>query len=165
MTKPKDQLEQRICRAIGSVSGEIKQNVGDATWTKSIFKALSVLGVELGYSICSSSHDGEYDGGWLYDLIWYQNDEAGQLITLPLILESEWHRSYERIKFDFEKLLAGRAKYKVMIFQASGDKKREYLDKLELGIKAFQGGGGNETYLLACFDETKWAFEIKSIQT
>lgn len=161
----KDPVEGRICRAVGSVSGEIKKGVGDKIWTQSIFKALSVLGEELDYSICSSSSDGEYNGGWLYDLIWYKSNADGQLITIPLMLESEWHRSFERIKYDFEKLLAGRAKYKVMIFQASGDKKREYLDKLELGIKTFQGGSGNETYLLACFDETKWAFEIKSIQT
>lgn len=143
----------------------IKRNVGDKVWTKAVFKALSLLGEELGYTICSSASDGEYEGGWLYDLIWYRNNEAGQLLEVPLILESEWHRSYERIKYDFEKLLAGRAKYKIIVFQAKRDKKDEYLQKLQMGVKAFQGGGGNETYLLACFDETKWKFEILPIYT
>lgn len=82
MTKPKDLLEQRICRAINSVPEPIKPNVGDKTWTKAVFNALSVLGKELGYSICSSASDGEYYSGWLYDLIWYRNNDDGQLAEL-----------------------------------------------------------------------------------
>lgn len=156
-------VEDQIIAAIHDVpSNELK---GDRTWTKAVFKSIADLGVALGYKICTSSSDGEHDGGWLYDLIWYQTDANGLLTSMPLALESEWHKKYERIKYDFEKLLVCRAKYKIMVFQATGETIQDYITKMEAGIKAFEGSATGETYLLACFDETRWIFEIRTIRT
>jgi hypothetical protein len=81
-----------------------------------------------------------------------------------LIVESEWHKAYDRIKYDFEKLLVGRAKYKVIIFQASGERMLEFFKMMKSGIEAFGGPQVGERYLLACFDETRWVFDIRTIK-
>jgi hypothetical protein len=160
-----DKTEERIRSAICSIPNQLPRNgIGDRVWTKAVFKSLADLGVTLKYQICSSSSDGEFDGGWLYDLIWYENDTNGQLKSVPLILESEWHKAYDRIKYDFEKLLVGRARYKVIIFQASGKRMLEYFKMMKSGIKAFRGPHFDERYLLVCFDETRWVFEIRTIK-
>jgi len=41
----------------------------------------------------------------------------------------------------------------------------EYFSKLKAGIEAFENKGKGEIYLLACFDEDRWAFEIMPIRT
>jgi len=137
---------------------------GDRQWTKAIFKAVADLGVSLNYKVCSSSNDGEHDAGWLFDLVWYENDAEEHLKAVPLVLESEWHRNYTRIKYDFEKLLIAKSKYKIMIFQAKGDKKPDYFKRLQAGIEAFHVASHDESYLLICFDEDLWAFEIRTIK-
>ena len=80
----------------------------------------------------------------MYDLSWCENHAdgqfKGQLKSVPLILESEWNSSWDYIKYDFEKLLMGRAKYKIMIFQGSGEQKDQNFKKMESGIEAFAGG-------------------------
>lgn len=129
---------------------------------KGVFKSLAELGEQLGYDICSSSCHREYSGGWLYDLIWYTNDKSNQLSSLPLIVECEWRKKYDAIKYDFEKLLVGKAKYKIMLFQATGDKIWEYVDKMKAGIDAF-GGCKNEVYILVCFDEKDWEFKVEIV--
>jgi hypothetical protein len=157
-----DEIEDQICKAIRSVP--IDSLKGDGAWTKAIFKAIADLGTRLNYKICSSRSDGEYDGGWLYDLIWYENDDTGQLKSLPLVLESEWDKNYDGIKYDFEKLLIARAKYKIMIFQAKREKVSQYFKQLQSGIEAFHVASEDESYLLMCFDEDNWAFQIKTIK-
>jgi hypothetical protein len=159
-----DKIEKQIRAAIEKIPGQLKNGEKDGAWTKAVFKSLSELGESLGYDICSSSSAGEYDAGWLYDLIWYENDAHGQLKDVSLILESEWHLRYDRIKYDFEKLLVGRAKFKVMIFQASEEKMVEYFGMMKKGIKAFEGSSGDEYYLLACFIGKRWGFEIETIK-
>jgi len=83
---------------------------------------------------------------------------------MPLVLESEWSDRYSYIKFDFEKLLIAKSKFKIMVFKASGNKVAEYFNNFEQGIRAYQGGSLGEIYLLACLIEDKWEFEIKRIQ-
>jgi hypothetical protein len=157
-----DEIEDKICKAIRSVP--IDSLKGDGAWTKAIFKAIADLGTKLDYHICSSRSDGEYDGGWLYDLIWYENDEKGQLKSLPLVLESEWDKNYKGVKYDFEKLLIARAKYKIMIFQARRKKLPQFFQQMQSAIEAFHTASEDESYLLVCFDEDSWAFQIKTIK-
>ena len=157
-----DYIELEILAAIRSVPSDTLK--GDRAWTKAVFKAIADLGVRTNHRICSSSSDGEHDSGWLYDLIWYKVDDQGQLLSVPLILECEWHTNYERIKYDFEKLLISRSKYKVMIFQAKGEKMEKYFQNLEAGIQAFESAAADEAYILACFDDHDWDFDIRIIK-
>jgi len=81
-----------------------------------------------------------------------------------LALESEWDVKYEGIKHDFEKLLVAKSKFKILVFQASGQDVTDYYKKLEQGIHTYQGGSSGEVYLLACYDNDKEEFEIKRIE-
>jgi len=49
-----------------------------------------------------------------------------------------------------------------MVFQAEGEIATDYYKKLQQGIRTYQGGSSGEVYLLACFDEDKWEFEVKN---
>jgi hypothetical protein len=157
-----DEIEESICSAIRSVA--IDTLKGDGEWTIAIFKAIAVLGESRGYQICSSRSNKEYDGGWLFDLIWYKNNSQGQLECVPLVLESEWNRDYSHIKYDFEKLLIARSRYKVIIFQAKGDKMLDYFKKLQEAIEAFHTASIEESYIFVCFDEKNWIFQIRIVR-
>jgi len=167
MSDPKPKLnettsiEERICSIIRSVPNQLEAGLGDTPWTEAVRKPLLELGESLGFDTCPSS----CNCGWLYDLVWYENDASGQLKSVPLVLESEWGKQYHKIKYDFEKLLVAKATYKVMVFQACGDRMRDYFKRMKAGIQAFGGPKGNETYLLACFDERRWVFEIETERT
>ena len=75
---------------------------------------------------------------WLYDLLWYRedNDEGYCPIDFPLIVESEWEKKrkedqkgdqHSGIKYDFQKLLLPNTGLRLMIFNIS---KEEELNQL-----------------------------------
>ena len=72
-----------------------------------------------------------FDAAWLYDLVWYLNDESGDLVSIPLVLESELQLSEIQHRVDFQKLLNSNAKNKVMICQC-------YTDQVESRLEKFQ---------------------------
>jgi hypothetical protein len=63
-----------------------------------------------------------------------------------LVLECEWNRNYERIKYDFEKLLIAKSKYKILIFQAKDKKKADYFSQLNASVGAFHLADQDESY-------------------
>lgn len=94
----------------------------DRAWTHEIKIGLTKIAYEHNYRVYT--HRNDFDdtvNEWLYDMTWYEAyDEKGYDIkSIPLILESEWKRSFEEIKYDFYKLIQGRADLRVFIFQAA----------------------------------------------
>ena len=73
---------------------------------------------------------------WLYDLVWYEDDQ-NKFYTIKktlLVVESEWaykrpkdknDDKYGAIKYDFQKLLLSNAELKLMIFRVSGKTKQD----------------------------------------
>jgi hypothetical protein len=153
-----------IKASIHSIPNEFKDLPfqGERKWTHAVKMSLGNLGTNLHYRVCAGGDNG-FDSEWLYDLLWYTENELGQLEQIPLILESEWNRSYFEIKKDFEKLLLGKARYKIMIFQAVGNKKEEYFSKLKSAIETYNAAPSGETYILACFDQDEWIFDVREI--
>lgn len=78
---------------------------------------------------------------WLYDLVWYEDDQD-KFYTIKktlLTAESEWtyrrpkdnvDDNYGAIKYDFQKLLLSNAELKLMIFRVSGKTKQDIKQKL-----------------------------------
>ena len=78
---------------------------------------------------------------WLYDLVWYEDDQK-KFYTIKktlLTAESEWtyrrpkdtiDDNYGAIKYDFQKLLLSNAELKLMIFRVSGKTKQDIKQKL-----------------------------------
>ena len=58
-------------------------------------------------------------GEWLWDMVWIRlrNGDWDHMVDIPLILESEWSVIPWQRDMDFQKLLAGRARHRVMVFQ------------------------------------------------
>jgi hypothetical protein len=158
------QIEDKIVSALKAIPSQFQPNARNREWTKAILLAIGTLGKELGYEICGLPE--HFQAAWLFDLCWYSSSPApdGKLINMPLALESEWDVKYAGIKYDFEKLLIAKSKFKVLVFQAKDQTVTDYFNEFEQGIRAYQGGSAGEIYLLACFDENKWDFEIKRIE-
>jgi hypothetical protein len=151
-----------IIERLRFIPQSIPTNTNDSAWTKSIKRALGKLGEQKGYKICAAGID-DYEREWLYDLVWYKEDSCGFLVSIPLVMESEWDRKYSGIKYDFEKLLLSKSSYKIMIFQATGADQYEYFEKLKSSIARFHADSICETYLLACFDEISYEFKFEVI--
>lgn len=155
-------MTNEIISTLRKIPKEILSGEKDSAWTKAVKQALGKLGVQKGYKICASGI--EYENEWLYDLVWYKEDNDNFLSSVPLVMESEWDKSFKAIKYDFEKLLLSKSKYKIMIFQATEPKQNTYFQLLEEGIEKFHADNVSETYVLACFDEIPYEFKFKVIQ-
>jgi hypothetical protein len=156
------QVEDQIVSALKSIPEQFPNGGSNPEWTKAILLTIGKLGKKLGYDICGLRE--HFQSAWLFDLCWYSSTPDGELLDMPLALESEWDVKYAGIKYDFEKLLIAKSKFKVLVFQASGQTVAEYYEKFEKGIRAYQGGSVGEVYLLACYDDKKEKFEIKRIE-
>ena len=157
------QIEDQIVSALKSIPSQFPNGGSNREWTKAILLAIGKLGQELNYQVCGLRE--HFQSAWLFDLCWYSSTAPdGKLLDMPLALESEWDVKYEGIKYDFEKLLIAKSKFKVLVFQARGQTATDYYKEFEQGIRTYQGGSSGEIYLLACFDEDKWEFEIKRIE-
>lgn len=154
--------EARIRSAIRDIPRQFPEGGSDKKWTDAVKIALGELGEELGFDVCTAGVEGRFDHGWLFDLTWYKNSDKRQLRFLPLIAESEWKMDYESLRFDFEKLLVGKAKFKVMVFQAKGERAREHIRRLKDAILTYEGQKEGEIYLLACYDDDEGEFLIEN---
>jgi len=57
-------------------------------------------------------------GEWLYDFVWRQFDDQGNLLGLRLAMEIEVSAMNEKgIKYDFNKLLQADSDHKILVFQ------------------------------------------------
>jgi len=57
-------------------------------------------------------------GEWLYDFVWREFDDKGNLLGLKLAMEIEVSDMSEKgIKYDFNKLLQADSDYKILVFQ------------------------------------------------
>lgn len=143
----KDAFENTVCkRAAGS---------NDAAWTRAIKESIGELGFRSGYEVCASGVDGRFSGEWLYDLIWYKIRD-GLLESVPLVLESEWAISYDKIKYDFEKLLTSNAAIKIMVFHPTRKEDcQQLIAKLRNSIKCYAHHSAPCVFLLACYRYTE----------
>lgn len=105
--------------------------------TSKLFEILTELGDRKGYKVYSHSlsedfcakHNHKYaNREWLYDLLWYTEEEGYFPTDFPLVVESEWSKKrkadpedrYSGIKYDFQKLLLPNTGLRLMIFKTTG---------------------------------------------
>ena len=127
-------------------------------------KHVGLLGQLLKWEVASGRYpDADHLGDWLFDMTWYHADEQGQLLSLGLVLESEWGRYWADIRFDFEKLLIADAPMKVMVFEEVEDS-FVLFERLKERITAYEGIKSGQTYLFACFKGKTRDFEFDTFQ-
>jgi hypothetical protein len=149
------QVEQAARKAFGGGKlYELWRDVGRSSTTAAIKQIFHDLGIKLGFRTAWSGC--KTDGEWLYDLVWFVEDEARIYTTrLPLILESEHQMSKEgTVNLDYVKLVAGRADVRVWLSWAAKDadaKARIRLCKKQ--ARCFAGALPGDTYV---FITPKW---------
>lgn len=148
-----NELDNKIFGEIKEFIKEACSNnyIGDRLWTNKIKERLCSLGKSLEYQVAVGGFRDEYEKEWLYDITWYEEDSDNRLIRIPLIVESEWDKSYFGIKYDFEKLLVGNAIRRLMICQWPKSNLNELLDKFAIAIESFEENKG-DTFLFAILD-------------
>ena len=157
------QVERRIVKALDSIlDSKVAASASDYEWTVAVKRQLGKVGLERGYSVCATDGGGKYESEWLFDLIWYTNDSQDNLENIQLIAEVEWAMSYDEIQYDFEKLKAGRADLRVLIFQAPDRQKiDEYMRRFIKNIAAFKYSMRGDRYLFAAYDQRSEVFEYR----
>ncbi len=115
-------------------------------WTRAVKAAVGSAAEKGGHSWLSS----DSVGAWLWDGTAHTRQD-GNLLNIPLMLESEWG-DWDAILYDFEKLLAARAAHRVMVCSASSQSRaEETLSRLTSIVQGFQASQGGDRYLLACW--------------
>lgn len=127
---------------------------GDGQWTSKIMADLTRIGYDCDYWVHSKPNTVDPTIiEWLYDMTWYSSsDPTGlEMNSLELILECEWNPKNAEIKYDFYKVLQGKARNKVFIFQSKNPK-----EKLEHFVSVITNSSffsPNESFLLACWND------------
>lgn len=146
-----EKLAKEVSKSFYSPDTPIKKK-GERT-TK-LFEALTLMGDKNECKVYSHSLSKEFmnkhkdkighpkfvNREWLYDLLWYKEDNDGRYSPLdfPLIVESEWKKRrredkkgdrHSGIKYDFQKLLLSNTGLRLMVFEIS---KEEDLNLLSI---------------------------------
>jgi hypothetical protein len=132
---------------------------GNTPWTYKLKEDIGNLGDSKEFDVCPRKYESYKNPAWLYDLVWYTEDDEHHLNELFLALESEWGNQGQ-VKYDFEKLLQSKATLKVMIFQAPQSSLQSLIDFMVDGIKAFPKHSEDETYLLIGLNLDTHGFEF-----
>jgi len=143
-----------IINCIKGIQKKTNGNESNPVWTKAVNDAFSDLGKAHGWEICAKNI--APNPGWLFDLTWYKYALGGTRgLDIGLILESEWKHDYESLRYDFEKLLVGKSKYKVFICEATNAD----IEKLMSLVDDCQLPPMDETYIFANWIGAKGHFE------
>ncbi len=148
-----DEIEAQIIQiATGMSERAVAEKWADKLWTTGLLFPIGELGKRLGHYVCAPQcRELEIgQGGWLYDLVWLRKS-GGDLIGLPLVLESEWGTHDEAIDYDFQKLLVARAEHRVMICQGQGSDPDRHFKRFteQVGHCALTQPG--DRYLFLCY--------------
>ena len=157
VTELKNVLEKMAEKSSGILKG-------NKTWTQEIKRILGELGTNKGYMIATSGFRDEFESEWLYDLVWYYENENKMLVSVPLVMESEWQSKLDAVKFDFEKLLLANAELRLMICQCKEWQTEEYLDYFRKAIINYKLGNPSDTFLIALLDTDSEMFNFYMLQ-
>lgn len=158
-----DDIERRLKEALISFTLEARQldYKSDGLWTYKIKERLGDIGCnEFNSKICTSGFRDYFDNEWLFDLVWYLENEDGILIEIPLVVESEWHLDWRCIKYDFEKLLQSNATHRLMICQAHPSRKSFILEGFKSLIQSYRLNHTGDRYMIAVLDTEEEIFDF-----
>ena len=151
-TRP-DKVENRILKTLDSLPLDSVRGAwtSDSTWTSELEQRIGKLGGELGYYISASDSGAPGgEGESLGRLVWACI--TGSIVTLPMVLRSEWAIDLKDIDETFNKLLLSHADHRVMVFQQrSLPEVERVFDFLGKQISGFFHSQPGDRYLLAGF--------------
>lgn len=162
MTTTANTFELALVNELNLAEKEAHQHrlKGGSSWTDIIKDKLARSGEQLGYKICTSSFKDVYNSEWLFDMVWYEENAEKRLISVPLVVESEWGKREDQIKFDFEKLLLANAKHRLMICQVTDSRKQSLEAYFKKAISDYQLNRKGDRYLIAMLSIEQEEFEF-----
>lgn len=152
-----DNIELEIINALNLVTKEAyidKTLKGDANWTYRIKKLLCELGIKKGFETCTGGFKNDViNGEWLYDIVWFIDDQDDYLCEVSLVAESEWGRTLKHIKDDFEKLLVSNSTHRLFICQAKPDQLDEFKKYFKEAVRRYPHLHKGDRFLVAILDD------------
>lgn len=128
----------------------------DRDWTQTLKERLGRLGEEkYNYKVCASGFKDDFEPEWLFDLIWYKEEgETNQrrLIDVPLVVESEWNKHFDHIKYDFEKLLVANAQHRLFVCYVHIDNRTALFEYFKDAVNQYKLNRTGDRYMIAVLD-------------
>ena len=164
-----DNIEKIIALEFSNFKDLIEENklsYSSSAWTKTINQKL--IACKPKDYLVASKTEGSDNSEWLYDLVWYSENGFG-LDKVALIVESEWKNAskkdnyYWNVKYDFEKLLLGRASHRLAIFEGNNsDEISQIQHKLKEIISNSKITTINDRYMFAAWNgfEQEFYFDV-----
>lgn len=138
-------------------------------WTKEVKRVVTKLGHDLNWVVSVHGIREADDPQWLLDLVWVREYSDGKntrvfLREIGLGMESEWNRSAEELDWDFQKLLAFRARLRLFVFE---QKDRVAVEKIikrcQRQIEGFDQSELGDRYLLAGCSNDEVTFKVVAL--
>ena len=163
------EIERRIVEAIEPVPRESRQALKELSeelpaseWTRRAKNGVGGIAHDFHFIVRAGTCDCADAGEWLYDMAWFESDKEGCLVNVPLIMEIQWGpQAFEEVQYDFRKLLIGRSRYKVMVFE--GKNVESKIDKLVKEVKGFKLTQPGDRYLFMAFNMTEKPWSVHEV--
>lgn len=138
---------------------------GRKNWTSLIKNAFAGAGKQAGYYVCAAGAAPCDWGEWLFDVTWLEVDEDKYITDIVLAMESEWGNPGD-VYDDFVKLLASRARMRVIVFQAATDANlQKIIDDLANGVRRFNRHPDGGITLWGCYISSQGRFVTGELLT
>lgn len=154
------ELAKEVTQSLREGTKELKPGPYETPWTFAVKSSLIKLGKMKGYRVCASGFPDVAEGEWLYDVVWFLENEQELLAQIPLVCESEWGNSLNHVKIDFEKLLLANSELKIMVCQTGKESVESLIDYFVRAIQTFERPFYPEIYAIAIFNNDKFTFEF-----
>lgn len=159
-----DPIEGAIKTALEEYSHQaIRDNYKkDSKWTEMLVAKLGRLGVANQFKVCASGFRGEFEKEWLYDIVWYNVEGHDEWLSrIPLVVECEWNKEPEEIKYDFEKLLVSNAEHRLMICYVHEANRKRIWDCFQNCIRNYLHLVKGDRFMVAMMDYNSYRFDFR----
>jgi hypothetical protein len=158
------QIAKELLTGDGWIIGERADT--QSNWTRAVNDVLKKVAKTFNseYLIACKHKDIHDSPEWLYDFVCYHENELG-LFDVIFVAESEWMswggRNFEKIKYDFEKLLLARCDIRVMFFEEKGESTIiNIIDKLNSIVKHCKMTKRDDRYMYAAYNKSTCDFYV-----
>jgi hypothetical protein len=159
-------VERLIRRGLNEVvkSGDRGERWTRSEWTKHVKEAIFKI-ARKEHVVTTHGLGDRTEPQWLFDMAW--SVECGPkyayLQRLVLIAEFEWNRKAEDLYWDFQKLMVGRADYRLFVFdQKNKEEVSHFMDRFVEQISMYQGTQEGDRYLFAGSSTDEKTFLVKA---
>ena len=159
-------VERLIRKTLNKVvkSGDRGERWTRSEWTKHVKEAIFKIGRKK-YVITTHGLGDRTEPQWLFDMAWSVEcgPKSAYLQRLVLIAEFEWNRKAVDLDWDFQKLMVGRADYRLFVFdQKSKEDVSIFIDRFVKQISMYQGTQEGDRYLFAGSSTDSNNFMVKA---